>query len=219
MENNEIRTDANRRQTESNEACFNCRGANRWSSEEEPSSLELSRVATEEGKANEETPEGGNDSRNAQKEIKKMRGDLIFCYYQWWKTEHPEKKIFNKALGDYIHVNHDSITETVKYAQDKYESTTAVLHLDEILSKATFVKEVNSDTSSSRQKAYEKMIIMKHHLENIGDVRLLVGVKRSDRTTKVQYCITVIDLATGNGYNENERHERGMRHRKKRTGR
>ena len=56
-------TDANRRQTERNEACFDCRGANRWSSEEEPSSLELSRVATEEGKANEEKPEGLNDTR------------------------------------------------------------------------------------------------------------------------------------------------------------
>ena len=149
-----------------------------------------------------------NDSRNAQKEINKMRGDLIFCYYQWWKAEHPEKKIFNKSLGDYIHVNHDSLVETIRYAKLSYLSTTAVLHLDELLANATLVSEVKTDPSTISQHPYEKMLIMRHKLQDVGDVRLIVGVRQNDRTTKIQYSITVIDVESGNGFGENKRHKR-----------
>ena len=183
MEDKKLRTDANRRQTECNEACFDCRGAK------------------------EETPEGGNDSHRS-KEIEDARSEMIFNYYQWWKAEHPEKKIFNKELGDYIHVNHDSLVETIRYAKLSYLSTTAVLHLDELLANATLVSEVKTDPSTKSQHPYEKMLIMRHKLQDVGDVRLIVGVRRSDRTTKIQYSITVIDVESGNGFGENKRHKR-----------
>lgn len=136
------------------------------------------------------------------------RSEIIYHFYQWWKTEHPERQIFNKALEDYIHVNHDSLVETVRYAKLTYLSTMAVMHLDELLANAVLVREVTSDPNTKSQRAYEKMLIMKHVLQDIGPVRLVVGVKRSDQTTKVQYSITVIDVESGNGFNENSRHKR-----------
>ena len=148
-----------------------------------------------------------NDSR-CSKEIEEARSEMIFQYYQWWKIEHPEKKIFNKALGDYIHVNHDSLTETIQYAKLSYRSTTAVLYLDELLANAILVSEVKTDPATKGQHPYEKMLIMRHRLHDVGDVRLIVGVRRSDRTTKIQYSITVINLESSNGFDENRRHKR-----------
>ena len=45
---------------------------------------------------------------------------------------------------------------------------------------------------NQNQKEFEKMIIMHYHCPGIGFVKMMVGVKQSDKT-KVQYCITAID--------------------------
>lgn len=148
-----------------------------------------------------------NDTR-CSREIVNLRSEKIFQYYQWWKFVHPEKKIFNKALGDYIHVNHNSMVETIRYAKLSNLSTIAVLHLDELLANATLVREVKADPATKSQHPYEKMLIMRHRLLDVGDVRLIVGVRRNDRTTKIQYSITVIDVESGNGFDENKRHKR-----------
>ena len=207
MENNEIRTDANRRQTECNEACFNCRGAK------------------------EETPEGDNDSRCPKQitaemipegnspEAMKERQRTILKFYTWWGYNHPSKKIFNSALQEDIFVSYRSKQETSRHAAKKYESSLAILHLDEILAGAVPILSSNADPNTKSQSRYERIIMMKYDCADIGTVKMTVGVyKKTHR--KEQYCITVIEADIEDAFKISGKHKKSKtksRPRKRKT--
>lgn len=76
------------------------------------------------------------------KEDIKAREQLIKDFYANWISEHPDKKVYNLALGRNICVKFLSINETYEKAARSYESTLAVFRLTEILQNATFVEEL-----------------------------------------------------------------------------
>ena len=59
-------------------------------------------------------------------EIKK-RSDIIWRFYQEWRTENPKQRVYNHSVKDYIHVRQISIDETARHASKRYLSTLAVL--------------------------------------------------------------------------------------------
>ena len=75
------------------------------------------------------------------KEDIKAREKIIKDFYAKWISEHPEKKIWNENLQDFIHVKYQSINETYNKAARRYESTIAVFRLTEVMEKAV-LKEV-----------------------------------------------------------------------------
>ena len=113
------------------------------------------------------------------------REKLIKDFYAQWNVEHPDKKVWNRNMGVFIHVKFISINETYEKAARNYESTLAVFRLTEILENAVEVGEKPTDPNTRNQKPYEKMIVLKH-----GEVKLMVGLQRSNQEM-VQYCITV----------------------------
>jgi len=117
---------------------------------------------------------------------------MIRKFYSQWLQKHPEKKVFNMSLKDYIQVKYVSINETAGHASLRYLSTLAVLQLDAILPNAVLkeTKPVNQRTKN--QKGFKRMLIMEYNCQGIGPVRLTVGQKGSGGT-KVQYCITAIN--------------------------
>lgn len=115
----------------------------------------------------------------------KIRKHIIGDFYASWIAKHPEKRIWNRSLNDYIYVKNQSINETKGHASGTYESTVAVLNLTEILQNA-IVKEVKIRKQKDKnQKAFSKIVIMKHK-----NVKLTVGFQKS-KGEYVQYCITV----------------------------
>ena len=136
--------------------------------------------------APEDIPTGNSvDDRRARQKI-------IFSYYRHWRETHPEKRMFNDSLGDWIYVRHISVDETAGQASLTYLSTLAVLQLDAIMRDAVYVGEKASKSETKNQKQFTRMIQLRHTLPGIGRVRLMVGVKKQDKT-KVQYCITSIE--------------------------
>ena len=136
--------------------------------------------------APEDIPTGNSvDDRRARQKI-------IFSYYRHWRETHPEKRMFNDSLGDWIYVRHISVDETAGQASLTYLSTLAVLQLDAIMRDAVYVGEKASKSETKNQKQFTRMIQLRHTLPGIGRVRLMVGVKKQDGT-KVQYCITSIE--------------------------
>ena len=115
----------------------------------------------------------------------KAREKLIKDFYAQWISKHPDKRVWNREMGVFIHIKYISINETYEKAARNYESTLAVFRLTEILENAVKVGEKPTDPNTRNQKPYEKMIMLKH-----GDVKLLVGLQRSNQEM-VQYCITV----------------------------
>lgn len=125
-------------------------------------------------------------------EDRRARQKIIRRFYKHWQEIHPEKRMFNTSLNDWIYVKMISVDETAGHASLTYLSTLAVLQLDTIMRDAVFVSEKAAKSETKNQQQFSKMIQMRHTLPGIGRVRLMVGVKRQDNT-KVQYCITSID--------------------------
>ena len=83
----------------------------------------------------------------------------------------------------------DVMTETAGRASLTYLSTLAVLQLDAILQNAKLQFVDKPKPGNKHQAKFEKMLGMQYSCPGIGDVRLMVGVRKRDKT-KIQYCIT-----------------------------
>ena len=70
-------------------------------------------------------------------------------------------------------------------------STLAVLQLDAILQNARLRFVDKPKCGNKQQGKFEKMLGMEYYCPGIGDVQLIVGVRKRDKT-KIQYCITAL---------------------------
>jgi len=115
----------------------------------------------------------------------KTRKKIIGDFYAKWIAAHPDKKIWNNDLRAFIHVKYLSINETKGHASGTYQSTKAVFRLTEILEKATLVDEKIRKQEDNNQKAFSKILVMKHQ-----NIKLTIGYQPS-KGQYVQYCITI----------------------------
>ena len=121
-----------------------------------------------------------------RKEDIKAREKIIKDFYAKWISEHPDKKIWNEDLQDYICVKYQSINETYNKAARRYESTLAVFRLTEVMEKAVFKEEKPTKSGDKNQKPYSKLLILLYD-----GIKLTVGVQKSTHE-KVQYCLTAL---------------------------
>ena len=126
-------------------------------------------------------------------EDRRTRNRLIRQFYFQWMGKHEDRKVFNKSLDDCIHIKYISVNETAGHASLRYLSTLAVLQLDAILPNAILKYNNPVNPRTKNQKGFKRMLIMEYNCPAIGLVRLTVGQKGSDGS-KVQYCITAIDV-------------------------
>lgn len=125
-------------------------------------------------------------------EERRKRHKIILAFYHQWKKRNPESKRYNLDLRDDINIRYVSIEETAGQASLSYLSTLAVLQLDAILTNAVLIETTPANPRKKNQKGFQSMLRMSYSCPGIGIVKMMVGVKHSDRS-KVQYCITAID--------------------------
>ena len=121
----------------------------------------------------------------------RRRQELIKQFYFYWKKENPELCRFNIDLGENIYINHTSLVETAGRASLTYCSTLAVLQLDAILQNAKVCFVDKPKKGNKQQSKFERMLGMRYICPGIGEVQLIVGVRKRDKT-KIQYCITAL---------------------------
>ena len=121
-----------------------------------------------------------------------LRKQIIIDYYRQWGIIHPERRVYNRCLKDYIYVKGLSVAETAYHASKTYLSTLAVLQLDAILSNSTLVETTPINPKKKNQKGFIQMLRMAYNSPGIGAIKMLVGVKQRDKS-KVQYCITALN--------------------------
>ena len=124
-------------------------------------------------------------------EDRRGRQDIIKQFYFYWKKINPDLCKYNMDLGEMIYINHTSLVETAGRASLTYLSTLAVLQLDAILQNAKLRFVDRPKPSNKHQAKFEKMLGMDYSCPGIGDIQLMVGVRKRDKT-KIQYCITAI---------------------------
>jgi hypothetical protein len=100
-------------------------------------------------------------------------------------------------LKNDILIRFEGISETVQKAARNYKYTMAMCAFDEVLQYAVEIKRDKPKKDVENQRRYKEMIIMnlqtvafKPYFENI---KMIVGVVRSDESKKIQYCITTIE--------------------------
>jgi len=131
------------------------------------------------------------------KENFKMREQIIWSIYGKWQAMHNTKKRYNIALKSDILIRFEGISETVQKAAKNYKYTMAMCALDEVLQYAIEIKRDKPKKDVENQRRYKEMIIMnlqteafKPYFENI---KMIVGIVRSNESKKIQYCITTIE--------------------------
>ena len=131
------------------------------------------------------------------KECFKIREQIIWSIYGKWQAKNTTKKRFNIALKSDILIRFEGISETVQKAARNYKYTMAMCAFDEILQYATEVKRDKPKKDVENQRRYQEMIIMNLQTEAFQpyfeNIKMIVGVLRSDKSKKVQYCISTIE--------------------------
>ena len=127
----------------------------------------------------------------------KTREQIVWSIYGKWQAMHKTKRRYNIELKSDILIRFEGITETVQKAARNYKYTMAMCAFDEVLQYATEVKRDKPKKNVENQRRYKEMIIMnlktaafQPYFENI---KMTVGVVRSDESKKIQYCISTIE--------------------------
>lgn len=127
------------------------------------------------------------------KEDIKKREQIISQVYRDFYNKNPEHKIKNNDLNADIYVKYLSITETIRHASKRFLSTLAVLQLEAVLACA---KKTGSPQEPKpgikNQKDFSKILIMKHKLPGLCEVKLTIGINKKNGKY-IQYCLTAID--------------------------
>jgi hypothetical protein len=135
--------------------------------------------------------------KSNSKENYKIREQIIWSIYGKWQAKHETKKQYNIALKSDILIRFEGISETAQKAARNYKYTMAMCAFDEVLQYAVEIKRDKPKADVENQKRYKEMIIMnlqtaafKPYFENI---KMTVGVVRSDENKKIQYCVSTIE--------------------------
>lgn len=112
--------------------------------------------------------------RGSGREDVKARKRVIKDFYASWIAQHPDKKVWNKSLNAFIHVKFQSINETVGHAALSFDSTLGVLHLSEILEKASVREKWPIKHNDKNQRPYSKMFLLRWK-----SYRLIVGLQKT----------------------------------------
>ena len=102
------------------------------------------------------------------------RRQIIKDFYANWIAQHPDKKVWNKSLNAFIHVKYQSINETAGHAALSSDSTMGMMHLTDILEKATVTEEWPVKHNDKNQKPYAKMYLLRWKT-----FRLIVGLQKT----------------------------------------
>lgn len=109
-------------------------------------------------------------------EDNKARRLIIKEFYSCWMLEHPERKVWNKSLNAFINVKYSFINEALGHAPRSVETTSAQLHLTEILSDAEYIESRPPKYGDKNQKKFSKMLLLKWKSS-----RVLVGQRKTSR--------------------------------------
>lgn len=128
------------------------------------------------------------------KEAYQARQDIINKFWHQLKEKYktPEDfKIYNNYLKEYIFLRAISLIEAKEHSAKTNLSTRAFLLLEDVLADARSVGRVKVKEDDSNQKSFQQMLIMTHHCDGIGRVKLTIGVKKKKgEEQKIEYSLT-----------------------------
>ena len=120
--------------------------------------------------------------KGKEREDIKSRRQIIKDYYTFWVTKHPDKKVWNESLREYIYVKNRSYNEILGHAPRSYESTYAFTQLTELLQRARYVESLQPKMRDQNQKIFSRLFLLRWK-----NCRVLVGHQKSTGDTMLYY--------------------------------
>ena len=107
-----------------------------------------------------------------------IRREKIHQHIQQWRTDHAETPyIYNKDLKENVKINQLFLLESVAHSAYSYQSTKAVLGMEEVITEAKFVCKVKAKDNSN-QKPFKEMMILRYHSSLLGTVKITIGIRK-----------------------------------------
>ena len=125
----------------------------------------------------------------SMEEIRK-REAIIDDFLRKWSAANTERKVFNNVMQEYIYVRAISFAEAKEHSAKSYKSTRALMLLDEVLKNASPIKRVPKKSGDKNQKEFVYMLVMIYKHQDIGTIKLTVGIKKN--ANKIQYGISAL---------------------------
>lgn len=120
----------------------------------------------------------------------RIRETIIADFLSKWRKINADGKIYNDILQEYIYVRAISLVEAKEHSSKSYNSTRALMILDEVLKNASPVKRVPKKSEDKNQKEFSYFLVMIYKHNEIGSIKLTVGVKKNQN--KIQYGISAL---------------------------
>lgn len=128
-----------------------------------------------------------------------IRRQIIRDFWKELKDLQPDakdRKVHNLALDEDIYLVYRTYEEAHTHSAKSYESTEAFLRLEEVLMNARPVTRVSVKPNDSNQKDYLYMLIMTYEYEDLGRLKITVGIRRKQDAEgthlKDAYAITAL---------------------------
>lgn len=119
-----------------------------------------------------------------------QRRQIVKEFIQQWRANHPDPRIWNEELHDYIKINQVFLIEAVGHSAIRYASTKAIFQMETIMTEAKMEAKTMVKTGDKNQKPFQYMLVMSYQIEGLGRAKLTVGVRLRTHE-KVAYDITV----------------------------
>lgn len=125
----------------------------------------------------------------------RMRQEVILAFFRNFQKDEGDRKVYNKMLEDDILIRSISVTEAKEHSSKSYQSTKAVLRLDEVLAEAKPIRRMPVKAGNKNQMPFSYMLVMSCKLEGIGTVKLTVGVRQkneAEKAQRIEYGVSVL---------------------------
>lgn len=128
-----------------------------------------------------------------------IRRQIICDFWKELKELRPDardRKVHNLALDEDIFLVYRTYDEAHTHSARSYKSTMAFLRLEDVLKNARPVTRVSVKANDSNQKDYLNMLIMTYEYEDLGRLKITVGIRRKQDAAgahlKDAYAITAL---------------------------
>lgn len=136
-----------------------------------------------------ERDDNGIPMGQTMEEIKE-REVLIKEFFTKWGNENPSQRVYNDALEDYIFIKGISVVEGKEHSAKSYRSTKAIMMIDDVLKNALPVRRIPFKKGNKNQSLFAYMLVMVYRHENIGTIKLTIGVKSNEQ--RIEYGISAL---------------------------
>lgn len=119
-----------------------------------------------------------------------QRRQIVKDFIQQWRANHPDPRIWNEELKDFIKINQVFLIEAVGHSANRYASTKAIFQMETIMAEAKMEAKTKVKEGDKNQKPFQYMLVLSYQIEGLGRAKLTVGVRLRTHE-KVAYDITV----------------------------